>query len=144
MKAISKITSFPAPAGVPRSFSDLKSQHCVHYGRRACPWTASVPLASGRLPARNSPADYIFIPLEVRGWEIGKFSLPMRLQNILGWRNCRRLGDLHGLRLSDIAHWRNCGRKTLLQLIRFIRNVQEGNWGNWRGPWAGPEDYYQI
>jgi hypothetical protein len=47
--------------------------------------------------------------------------------------------------VTDIIRWRNCGKKTLQELIRLVRNVQEGNWSHWRGPnVAGAEDYYEI
>lgn len=134
----------PLPA-VFRNFSELESQRCVYHRSRACPWRAKALLKNGRLPQRNSPQDFIFIPVEVRRWEISRFALSARLANILGWRACRVLGDLHGLRLSDLQHWRNCGKTTIRELVRLVRNLQEGRWENWRGPHASSAgDYYEI
>ena len=104
-----------------------------------------MPLAGGKLPKPNSPQDFLFIPVEVRNWEISRFAMSARLEHILGWRNCRVMGDLHGLRITDLMHWRNVGKATLCELVRLVRNLQEGRWENWRDPKAaGPEDYYEI
>ena len=63
----------------------------------------------------------------------------------LGWRGCRVVGDLHGLRLSDLMRWRNCGKATIRKLVRLVRNLQEGRWENWREANAAPPgDYYAI
>lgn len=146
MKNTMKISEPPRarPAAI-RAFSELESQRCIYYRSQACPWRAKVPLDNGKFPKRNSPQDFIFIPSEVRGWEISKFALSARLEHILGWRGCRVLGDLHGLRLSDLIHWRNCGKATIQELVRLVRNLQEGRWENWRDANAAPPgDYYEI
>jgi DNA-directed RNA polymerase alpha subunit len=134
-----------ASTGGLRNFNELETQRPIYHRSQACPWSAKVPLEDGHFPKRNSSEDFIFVPVELRSWELGKFALSARLQNVLGWRNCRVLGDLHGLRVSDLAHWRNCGKKTIRELVRLVRNLQEGRWENWRDPHAvGPEDYYEI
>ena len=147
MKLKGKIAEVPPRplSAVFRSFNELDTQRCVYYRTRACPWRTRLPPGNGRLPKRNSPQDFIFIPAEVGHWEISRFALSARLENILGWRGCRVLRDLHGLRLSDLMHWRNCGKTTIRELVRLVRNLQEGRWENWRDPHAaGPEDYYEI
>jgi len=47
----------------------------------------------------------------------------------LGSRECRRLGDLHGLRYSRILRWRNVGGATLRTLMGFINSLPPGDWG---------------
>lgn len=126
MNANREIEKLPTLAAMPRSFSDLKSQQQVYFRRRARPWPDGGPLVAGLWPARNSPTDFIFIPRAMRGCDLAQFVLTTRLSSILGIRNCRRLGDLHGLRLSDLRHWRNCGIATMRELIQFIRDVQAG------------------
>ncbi len=130
---------------VPGSIRELKMHRCAFYRALVCPLANRMPLVSGDLPARNSPGDFIFIPYEVRPWELSRFTVTARLEHALGYMNCRTLGDLQGRRLSDIGRWRNCGRVTLRELIRLVRNLQEGNWSNWRDPNAsGAQDYYEI
>ncbi|HTX20279.1 MAG TPA: DNA-directed RNA polymerase subunit alpha C-terminal domain-containing protein [Candidatus Aquilonibacter sp.] len=85
-----------------------------------------MPNPHRHFPARNSPADFLFIPREIRRWEISRFSLSVRLEHALGYMGCRQMGDLHGRRLSDIIRWRNIGKKLLGELIQLVRRVQEG------------------
>ena len=130
---------------VPETGADLKTQQRIHFRRRACPWGAQVPVFGATWLRRDSLADFIFIPLEFRRWRISRFSLSARLERVLTSRDCRVLGDLHGLRLTDVIRWRNCGKKMVQELIRLVRNVQEGNYTNWRDTnAAGANDHYEI
>lgn len=87
------------------------------------------PLQSeAKLPRRDSKEDYIVIPPTAREWALSDFPFSVRLQHILASRECRRLGDLHGLRFSRILRWRNVGGVTLRRLIAFIKSVQQGDW----------------
>ena len=129
----------------PHSIRELKLQKCMFFRQQICPWAVRMPQATGCLPRRNSPGDFIFIPAQVRGWEISRFETSSRLGNALGNMNCRVLGDLHGLRLSDIGRWRNVGKRTVRELIQLVRSLQEGDWCHWSDPnAAGAEDYWEI
>jgi hypothetical protein len=126
------------------TFGSSELRPCVHYGHRACPWESGAHPLDGHLPKRDSPADFIFIPLAIRQWEVASVSMSARLLYVLGGMECRVWGDLHGLRLTDLLRRRNCGKATLAELVRLVRNLQQGNWGHWRGPAAGCEVSYEI
>ena len=87
------------------------------------------PPAAAKPPRRDSEEDYIVIPPAARAWDLSVFPFSTRLKNILANRECRRLGDLHGLRFSRILRWRNLGGVTLRTLIAFVKSVQQGDWG---------------
>ena len=80
------------------------------------------------LPRPGSVADYIVIPAAAREMPVSSFAISARLQNILGWKECRVLGDLDGLRFSEVARWRYCGKTTVLELLGIVRCLQHGNW----------------
>ena len=106
----------------------LKPKFCGFAFQGVCPlemWRRHKGL---HLPRAGSMADYIVIPAEARGLELSNLDLSARLQNILGWKGCRVLGDLHGFRLSELARWRNCGKTTVLELLGIVRYLQHGNW----------------
>jgi hypothetical protein len=107
----------------------------LHPDCENCPRFATSWMPVMELPQCNSPSDFIFIPPYVRHWELSRFSMSARLANILGSLGYQVLGDLHGARVSDFSDRRNCGRVTMLELVRLIRNVQEGNWDS---------DFYEI
>jgi len=87
------------------------------------------PHAGVKLPRRDSEDDYIVIPPPARAWELAVFPFSTRVKNILASRECRRLGDLHGVRYSRILRWRSVGGTTLKTLMAFIKSVQQGDWG---------------
>jgi hypothetical protein len=80
------------------------------------------------MPWPGSVADYIVIPAVALEMPVSSFALSMRLQNVLGWKECRVMGDLDGLRFSEVARWRNCGKVTVRELLGIIRCLQHGNW----------------
>jgi hypothetical protein len=110
-----------------------KIRHC---GRRNFPaplqknsWPADAVLpAAPPLPRRHQPEDFIVVPPTARAWELSAFPLSTRLTYILAGRECRRLGDLHGLQYSEILKWRNVGQVTLRELMALIKSVQQGDW----------------
>jgi len=81
-------------------------------------------------------ADHIAIPAAVREMPISNFILSMRLQNVLGWKECHMMGDLNGLRFSEMARWRNCGKATLLELLGIVRCLQHANWDTHYKPYT--------
>ncbi len=129
---------FKAPYG-------LKPRACGFRLPGVCPLETSEFRRYMPLPQRGCMADQIVIPVAVREMPISSFTLSMRLQNILGWKECRMLGDLNGLRFSEVARWRNCGKATLLELLGIVRCLQHGKWVGRisRNP-AGNADTYEI
>jgi hypothetical protein len=95
------------------------------------------------LPRPGSMADQIVMPVAARPMPISSFAMSSRLEHLLGWKECRTLGDLNGLRFSEVARWRNCGRMTLLELLGIIRCLQHGNWDAHYKPytWKMAGDY---
>jgi hypothetical protein len=111
-----------------KPLSGLKPKFCGFSFPGVCPLETWVGHKRLHLPRAGSLADYIVIPAAARGLALSNFALSMRLQNVLGWKECRLLGDLHGLRLSELARWRNCGKTTVLELLGIVRCLQHGNW----------------
>ena len=69
--------------------------------------------------------DQLSIPESLRGRELSEFRFSGRLGHILGYKGCRLLGDLHGLRLSELSKYRGCGRKSLAELLAFVMALQQ-------------------
>jgi hypothetical protein len=111
-----------------KPLSCLKPKYCGFGFQGVCPLETWGRHNHLHLPRAGSVADYIVIPAEARSLELSSFDLSVRLQNILGWKGCRVLGDLHGVRLSELARWRNCGKTTVLELLGIVRCLQHGNW----------------
>ena len=110
-----------------KPLSCLKPKYCGFGFQGFCPLETWGRHNHLHLPRAGSVADYIVIPAEARSLELSSFDLSVRLQNILGWKGCRVLGDLHGVRLSELARWRNCGKTTVLELLGIVRCLQHGN-----------------
>jgi hypothetical protein len=111
-----------------KSLSGLKPKFCGFCFEGVCPLESRARHKGLHLPRASSLADYIFIPAAARQLPLSTFAPSVRLQNILGWKGCRVLGDLHGLRMSEMARWRNCGKTTVLELLGVVRCLQHGNW----------------
>ena len=111
-----------------KSLCRLKTKACGFSLSGKCPLETWRHHNSLLLPRAGSMADYIVIPAAARGLELSNFELSARLQNILGWRGCRVMGDLDGVRLSELARWRNCGKTTVMELLGIVRCLHHGNW----------------
>ena len=68
----------------------------------------------------------IFIPCDLRGQRIADFPFSVRLRHVLERRRIKLLGDLHGLSTSEFSKLANCGKKTLAELVNFVRSVHAG------------------
>jgi hypothetical protein len=128
-----------------KSTADPKHRGCGLRLRGVCPLATVEFYKYLPLPWPGSMADQIAIPLAVRKMPVSNFTMSVRLQNILGWKECRVMGDLDGLRFSELARWRNCGKRTLLELVGIIRCLQHANWNAHLMPYAwkmaGDGDY---
>src|SRR5208283_4926921 len=86
-----------------KSSSVLQPKSCGFVFDGDCPLERGTGQGGPVLPRPGSMADCIDIPEAAREMDFSGFALSARLQNILGWKGCRALGDLHGVRLSELA-----------------------------------------
>ena len=111
-----------------KSSAGLKPRACGFKSPSVCPLETVEFHRYMPLPRPGCMADKIAIPVAARAMPISSYAMSSRLQNVLGWKECRTLGDLEGLRFSEVGRWRNCGKRTLLELLGIIRCVQHRNW----------------
>jgi hypothetical protein len=121
-----------------KHLAGLKPRPCGFSFQCVCPLESEHTRGRVKLPLAGSMADYISIPAAARRFELSELPMSVRLKNVLGWKACRLLGDLDGVRFSELARWRNCGKVTVLELMGIVRCLQHGNWQSGKKP--DPED----
>ena len=93
---------------------------------------SSEPPANLQMISSSSPdvlveAEYIQIPIDVRGLSVTDFDISVRLANILQHANIRLAGDLHGQTFLEFQKYRNCGRKTVTELRAMVWQLQHAS-----------------
>jgi Sigma-70, region 4/Bacterial RNA polymerase, alpha chain C terminal domain len=61
---------------------------------------------------------------------LSELPMSVRLENVLRTRGYKTVGDLNGSDVRDILSERNCGRKTIQELKKLLKRVEEGEFSS--------------